>query len=181
MKIINGLTDETNMPGLALLLFVPVASSGQLPFPDPTNHQGIDVSAITLSHPDFSKWIPLYHTIDTGVLMEEADSNDQGPLYKYAIECVVPKDYSYRQSQFDTLLQMEHLVITRDHNNVARILGYTEDGLFNRGALMKWKFTTGKGSKDRNGYSLSFYFESNKKALPALMVDALEVESSYFV
>ena len=179
MKIINSLRDESNLAGLNLILIIPAIACGNFPFADVTNFNSIDVSSIDLE--TYTKWIPIQHTLDTGELKEESEIGDQGPLHKYSIECVIPKDYIYRHQQFQELLQLDHLVIAKDNNDQYRLIGYTEDVFYNKGMQVKWKFSSGKGSKGFNGYQLTFYFESNRKALPVTGMDSLEIETAFLV
>jgi len=182
MKIVNALNDHVNLPGVELILILPVVTNYEPPPSyDVSLHNAIDLSMFAYGHPDFDKWIPIYHTLDTGILEEESISTDHGPLFKYSIECFVPRDFAYRQKQFYELAHLEHYILVKDQNGLMRLLGYTEEFSFSRGAQFRWKQSTGSGSKDRNGYKISLKFESDIKALPVTNFDSIPIETGWLV
>jgi hypothetical protein len=180
MKNINALLDEFNIAGLDLILLMPTTLVGVLPYPDLENDGAIDVSAIDVSEP-YDKWFMLIHTRDTGILNEDCDPTDDGPVYKYSIECFVPKHYAFRENQFNELAIQEHLVIAKDHNGIFKFMGSVRDQFDKKGFDFKWKYTSGGAAKDRNGYKINLTLTSSEKSRPVSGFDSLPVSSEFHI
>ncbi len=165
MKSINALLDETNISGIeSTILFLPSVAVSSFPLQKKGAYDIINLNEIHIEHILYNRWITLIHSQDSGILKEEIDSTDQNPKYEYKLECFVPKYYNFRPFQFQELSQIQHLVICKDQNENLRLLGVSEPGRYCRGCNMTWKYSTGKTAKDRNGYLITFTFDSSKPA-----------------
>jgi hypothetical protein len=181
MNSINALIDTDNISGLeSTILIIPSLAIKAVGDTLITDYHVLKAFDFTSGDFGISKWLALQHTLDTGILKEEAEDKEYGTQFNYQIECFVPKMYLSRPFQFNELSQYQYIVICKDQNGYSRVVGVSESGPNSRGCSLEWKYSTGKVSKDRNGYLLSFTFSTSKKAPLIKDPHLLPVESTYY-
>jgi hypothetical protein len=172
MKSIRFTDGEDNIGGIYSKLFiVPAILVDEFPDADIEDNHSIDAGGITFTDSD-TMWYELDCTQETALLTEESKETDDGKLFTYKIECVIPKNTEEKWNNLKEMQRYEHIVVAQDNNGQKRIVGYV-DGTEKHGMTMDAKFTSGKATKDKNSFTLNFIFETYREALPVIFNEEL--------
>jgi hypothetical protein len=102
-----------------------------------------------------------------------------GHYFKLSITGKLPKDYDFRPGSFADMDNIKFFVVTRDHNNRSRLLGYIDYDGVKYGMKYSEDFETGKSGASFNGYDFAFTMNSRFRPRPIEEIQEIPIDPGF--
>lgn len=149
MQHITGLLPFDNVGGMYFFRFVPSIDVESIPAPI-----GLELpSEVVLK--SGKQWYNGYFPEEECELNIDAAYTSNGPLYKFNLDCIVPRISKLMTTNFNEMLGHRFLLDVYDNNGNRKLVGDIKEGV-----AFKFKEATGRKAANRNGYQIMFFSES---------------------
>lgn len=125
----------------------------------PNSYFNIDLLA-SLNEDLESNLFEIEFSEETASFKETSEKVDSGVIYKQVVECIISKDYTTRNGQFNSITTDKAIVFAFDQNNLCHVLGIVNIDGSSSGAEVNVSSDTGSTLDSLNHRKLIITCES---------------------